>query len=330
MSDTALVVGGTRFIGRHTVSELLDHDYAVTVFNRGNHDNPFADHPDVSHFEGDRTDEGTVRLAAERVDPDIVIDCVAYFPRDVRVATDAFADADAYVYVSSGSSYGAERIPKREDETPLCECTAEQATEDSAESYGPRKAEGDRAVFAAAADGVNAMAVRPPVVYGPHDYTERFDYWIDRVDSHETVVVPGDGTNVWHQVYVEDVAAALRVVAEEGTAGEAYNVGDGHAPILREWVDLLADACDTEVEVVTAGARELAAADIELDDFPVYRPYPHLLDTNKLRALGWEPTPHEEALAATVAEHRESDRTGRDQGPDREAEERVLGVLETL
>jgi nucleoside-diphosphate-sugar epimerase len=330
MADTALVVGGTRFIGRHTVSELLDHDYAVTVFNRGNHDNPFADHPEVAHFEGDRTDEGTVRLAAEQVDPNVVIDCVAYYPRDVRVATAAFADADAYVYVSSGSSYGAERIPKREDETPLEACTTEQATKDSAESYGPRKAEGDRAVFAAAEDGVNAMAVRPPVVYGPYDYTERFDYWIDRVDSHETVVVPGDGTNVWHQVYVEDVAAALRMVAERGEPGEAYNVGDSHAPTLREWVDLLAGACNTEVEIVTAGARELAAADIEPEDFPVYRSYPHLLDTNKIRALGWASTPHEEALAATVAEHRESDRTGRDQGPDREAEERVLGVLETL
>jgi nucleoside-diphosphate-sugar epimerase len=330
MSDHALVIGGTRFIGRHTVEEFLDAGYDVTVFNRGNHDNPFVDRESVDHFEGDRTEDGRLRLAAERVDPDVVVDCIAYFPRDVRAATEIFADVDAYVYISSGASYGAERIPKREDETPLHDCTAEQATEDSRESYGPRKAEGDRAIFSAAESGVNAMAVRPPVVYGPYDYTERFDYWIDRVLNHDRVVVPGDGTNVWHQVYVKDVASALRLVAEEGTAGEAYNVGDDHAPTLREWVELLAETADTDVEIVTAGARELSTADIELDDFPVYRTYPHLLDTTKVRALGYRSTPHDEALEATVAEHRESDRTGREYGPDREAEERVLGVLDTL
>ncbi|RNJ27013.1 NAD-dependent epimerase/dehydratase family protein [Halosegnis longus] len=330
MTATALVIGGTRFIGRHTVSELLDNGYDVTVFNRGNHENPFADHPDVAHVEGDRTEEGELRLAGERVAPDIVIDCVAYYPRDVRVATDIFADVDAYVYISSGASYGAKRIPKREDETRLRDCTTEQATDDSDATYGPRKAEGDRAIFAAAEDGVNAMAVRPPVVYGPHDYTERFDYWIDRVDTHDEVVVPGDGTNLWHLVYVEDVASALRIVAEEGEAGEAYNVGDGHAPVLGEWVDRIADACDTEVETVFAGPRELAAADLELTDFPLYIEYPHLLETAKIRELGWEPTPLAETVAATVEAHRDSDRTGRDNGPDREAEERVLSVLETF
>jgi nucleoside-diphosphate-sugar epimerase len=328
--DHVLVIGGTRFVGRHTVGEFRDAGYDVTIFNRGTHDNPFANAPDVDHFEGDRTDEGRLRLASERVDPDVVVDCVAYRPGEVRAATDVFAEVDAYVYVSSGAAYGAERVPKREDETPLEPCTPEQATDDSWETYGARKAEGDRAVSSAAEAGVRAMSVRPPVVYGPHDYTERFDYWIDRVDTHERVVVPGDGTNLWHLVYVEDVASALRTVAEEGEAGEAYNVGDGHAPTRGEWVDLLADACETDVEAVHAGRRELAAADLELTDFPLYREYPHLLSTAKLRSLGWRSTPHDEALEATVAEHRESDRTGRENGPDRAAEERVLDILDTV
>ena len=326
----ALVIGGTRFIGRHLVEDLLAHDYDVTHFNRGNHEDPFADDDRVGHVEGDRTVDGELRLAAERVDPDVVLDVVAYHPRDVRAATEIFADVDAYVYVSSGAAYGAERTPKREDDTPLEPCTAEQATDDTMETYGARKAEGDRAVFEAAEAGVNAMVVRPPVVYGPHDYLERFDYWIDRVLNHDRLVVPGDGTNLWHRAYVEDVASALRVVAEEGVPGEAYNCGDHHAPTLEEWIDLVADAADTGVEVVHAGERELAAAELSLENFPLYRPYPHLLDTTKLAALGWEATPHEESVPATVEEHRESDRDGRDQGPDRADEERVLGVLDTL
>ncbi|QLD88491.1 NAD-dependent epimerase/dehydratase family protein [Natronomonas salina] len=330
MTAHALVVGGTRFIGRHTVEEFLEAGYDVTVFNRGNHENPFADRQGVDRVEGDRTNDADLRRAALDVDPDVVVDCVAYYPRDVHTATDIFEDVDAYVYISSGAAYGAETIPKREDETALEECSADEAIDDSYETYGKRKAEGDRAVFEAAGRGVNAMAVRPPVVYGPHDYTERFDYWIDRVDTHDRIVVPGDGTNLWHLVYVKDVASALRTVAEEGTPGEAYNVGDDHAPVLDEWVDLLADACDTDVETVHASARELGAVDVEPGDFPIYRHYPHLLDTTKLRSLGWESTPHEEALAVTVADHRDSDRTGREEGPDRETEERLMSVLETV
>lgn len=330
MSSHALVIGGTRFIGRHTVSEFLDAGYEVTIFNRGNHDNPFEDDDGVTHIEGDRTEDGDLRRAAIDVSPDVVVDCVAYYPRDVHTATDVFADVDAYVYISSGAAYGDERIPKREDETALCTCSAAQATDESMETYGPRKAEGDRAVFAAAERGVNAMVVRPPVVYGPHDYTERFDYWIHRVDEYDRIIVPGDGTNLWHLVYVKDVASALRTVAENGDPGEAYNVGDGHAPVLGEWVDLIAEACGTDVETVYASERELGTVGLSLSDFPLYRAYPHLLETAKLRALGWEPTPHEASLAATVEEHRRSERTGVENGPDREAETRLIDVLETV
>jgi len=331
MTDTrALVIGGTRFIGRHTVTELRDHDYDVTIFNRGQHDNPFEG-TDVDHVQGDRTDDGDLADVAHAVDPDVVIDCVAYHPRDVRTATRIFDDVEAYVYVSSGAAYGEEVIPKREGEAALKPCTDEQATDDSRETYGNRKAEGDRAVFAAAADGVNAMSVRPCNVYGPYDYSGRLDYWIDRVERFDRILVPGDGTNVWHRVYVEDVAAVLRVVAEEGEPGEAYNVGDRLTTTLDELVELIADALDESVALVHAGPRELAAGDIDPGEFPMYRPhYPHLLDTNKLAALGWESTPLAQATAATVEEYVESDRDGSEYGPDRADAERVLAVLDTL
>lgn len=328
--DSALVVGGTRFIGRHLVTELLDHDYDVTIFNRGNHDNPFAGNDAVSHFEGDRTNESALEAAREDVEPDAIFDCVAYKPREVRAATEIFSGADAYVYISSGDAYGEEQIPKREDETPLRPCTTEQATDGSGETYGNRKAEGDRAIFQAAERGVNAYSVRPCIVYGPYDYTERLDYWIDRVANYDRVVVPGDGDNVWHRAYVEDVASALRVVAEEGTPGESYNVGDRRLVTIDEMVELIAGALDTSVELVHAGERELAAADLAPEDFILYRDYPHVLDTDKLAALGWDSTPLAEAMERTVGEHLESDRDGSEYDPGREAEERVLGVLDTI
>jgi len=328
--DEALVVGGTRFIGRHTVEELLDHDYRVTIFNRGEHTSPFADRDEVHHYAGDRTNDRELLTAKREVEPDVVIDCVAYHPRDVRTATEIFADVGAYVYVSSGAVYAAEDVPKREDETPLCDCSADQAADDTDATYGNRKAEGDRMVFRAAERGVNAMAVRPTVVYGPHDYTERLDYWLHRVDEYDRVVVPGDGTNLWQRAYVADVASALRLVAESGTPGEAYNAGDRNALTLADTVRAAADALDTDVELVRASDRELSTAGLELGSFPLYRSAPHLLDTHKLSGLGWESTPVAEAMAHTVREHRESDRTGEENGPERATEETVLDVLDTI
>jgi nucleoside-diphosphate-sugar epimerase len=330
MTDTALVIGGTRFIGRHTVTNLLDNGYRVTTLTRGTHENPFADDDRVTHVEGNRTNDRDLKTAKLSADPDIVIDCVAYHPADVEAATDLFADVDGYVYVSSGSAYAADHLPKREGETPLESCSPEQATDDSQATYGNRKAEGDRAVFDAAADGVAAMAVRPCVVYGPHDYTERLDYWIDRVLTHDRVVVPGDGDLIWHRGYVEDVARALRIVAERGEPGAAYNVGDRRALTLAEMVETIAEAAGVECAAVPADADALAAGGLEPGDFPLYREYPHLLDTCALAALGWESTPVEDAMARTVADHRDADRDGSEHDPGRDAEERVLGVKETL
>ena len=328
--DSALVIGGTRFIGRHLVETLLDAGYGVTLLTRGEHEDPFADDDRVDRVAGDRTNDSALEAAADAADPDAVFDVVAYHPRDVRAATTIFADVDAYVYVSSGDAYGEEVVPKREGETPLEPCSPEQATDDGRESYGARKAEGDRAVFEAAASGVRAMSVRPCIVYGPHDYTERLAYWLDRAARYDRVVVPGDGQHLWHRAYVEDVASALLAVAERGEAGEAYNVGDRRLLTLAETVRLAADALDREVEVVPAGPRELAAGGLAPSDFVLYREYPHVFDTSKLAALGWESTPVEEALARSLDALDTSGRDGAEHDPGREAEERVLAVLDTL
>ncbi|GKZ15637.1 NAD-dependent epimerase/dehydratase family protein [Haladaptatus sp. T7] len=322
----ALLVGGTRFMGRHTVEELLTHGYEVTTFTRGESGTPFADRDGVTHFEGNRNDREALEAARNEVEPDVVIDFCVMHPRQIAAATEIFADADAYVYVSSGSAYAEQPIPTREDAT-LHDCTQEQADDESMESYGPRKAECDRVCFAAAADGVNAMVVRPMLVYGPYDYTERYDYWLHRVAEYDRVLVPGDGDSLLHRAYALDGARALRIIAERGTPGEAYNLADRETMSLGTSLELAAEALDTEVELVHASERELAKHDVSPLDFPLYAPTPHLVSTEKLASLGWESTPLSEAVAKTVEEHLESDRTGEEIGPNRGTEETIIADL---
>jgi 2'-hydroxyisoflavone reductase len=331
----AIIIGGTRFIGRHTVEELLEHGYHVTLVSRGRHENPFADREKVRHVRGTRNDRDVLERAKAVMEPDVVIDCIALVPQQVATAMDVFADVDAYVYISSSAAYARPDLPRRENETPLEAFTAEHAVDDPASiepetewaAYGPRKAECDRACFAAADDGVNALVARPTYVFGPYDYTERFDYWIDRLANHDRVLVPGDGDNLVHHVYVEDTARALRIVAEDGVPGEAYNVGARQLVTLDQRLEHIAEALDTTVELVHASERELARHDLEPTDFPLVRPIPSILDTTKLASLGWESTPTADAIARTVDEHLESDRTGRHHGPDRQAERRAIDGL---
>jgi nucleoside-diphosphate-sugar epimerase len=331
MTD-ALCIGGTRFIGRHTVEELLAHDYSVATFSRGASGNPFADREDVTATHGNRTERADLEAARAAHAPDYVFDFVGMVPSHVETATEVFADCDAYVYISSGSAYARQDVPLREDETPLHEYDPEEDDADPMatvpELYGPRKAACDRAVFAAAEAGVNAVAVRPMLVYGPHDYTERLDYWIDRVLNDERVLVPGDGGSLLHRAYVVDVARGLRIAAERGTPGEAYNVADRTTGSLADSLARIAAAADTTVEVATASERELAAHDLAPEAFPLYTPAPAVAAVEKLSALGWASTPLDEAYERTVADHRKSDRDGSEVGPAPEATRAAIRALD--
>jgi len=141
--------------------------------------------------------------------------------------------------------------------------------------------------------------------------------------------VPGDGDSLVHHVYVEDVARALRTVAETAVPGDAYNVGARQMVTLDQRLDHVAAALDTDVEFVHASERELAGYDLDPTDFPLVRPVPSIDATDKLAAPGWDSTPHADAISRTVDEHLESDRTGRHYGPDREDERRAIDGLTT-
>ena len=354
----ALVVGATGFVGRHVVWTFLNHGFDVAAASRDTHGFRFTE-PGVEDVTVDRTDPEGLAAVAKRIDPDVVVDCAAFHPEDVRTAIELFDGVDAYVHVSSGAVYRSQEIPKREDETPLHGCTPAQAADDSMASYGPRKAEGDRIVAAAADRGIAATSVRPTVVYGPQVTEEwadeangtapwvddipaswardvpgiqsHHDYWIDRIRRSDRVIVPGDGTAIWHRAYVEDVAEAIRTVADRGRPGEAYNVGDRRVCTLSDVVDLIADALDTEIEVVHVSREDLAGVGLSPGDVPLYHHpmtgYPHVLETCKLASLGWESTGVVRAIERTVAESLRSDRRGPVDEHRREAEARLIAHL---
>lgn len=303
-----LAIGGTGFIGRATTTHLSEAGHDVTVVSRGAPPNSFT-HTDIQHKRLDRNDTAALRSLAEEIGPDWVIDFAAFKPAQVQAAVDLFATVDAYVYISSTHAYEyAHTIPLRERDTPIKSCTPEQAEDESFATYGHRKAAGDRIVMDAAANGMNAKIIRPAAIFGPHDGTTRVNYWINRVNTYDEIVVPGDTSRMpTHLGYLSDVVSAIQLVLSAGDPGAAYNVAHRRQLTFDQFLRYIADALDTTVTVVHANEPELAAVDLTPEQFSYGQSSPYIVSTTKIHELGLTSTPFDDAIATTVSAHLEND-----------------------
>jgi 2'-hydroxyisoflavone reductase len=167
-----LILGGTRFLGRHLVDSALAHGHAVTTFTRGKHDAvlPLA----VERLNGDR-DGDMSALAGQSWDA--VIDTSGYVPRVVGATARLLAEqADLYVFVSSVSVYkdwpGVSAIDESHSVGVLEDPSVEEV---NGETYGPLKALCEREVEAAFEN--RCAIVRPGLIVGVGDMSDRYTYW---------------------------------------------------------------------------------------------------------------------------------------------------------
>ena len=182
-----LVLGGTGFLGPALVEAARARGDVVTLFNRGK-TNPGM-FTDVEQLHGDR--DG--KLDALRGQSwDVAIDTSGYVPRIVRMSAELLAPAvERYVFVSSISAYD-ESIPPGSDESAQARArSSDPATEDVRAHYGALKAACERAAEAAMPGRV--LVVRPGLIVGPGDPTDRFTYWPVRLARGGEVLAPGDG-----------------------------------------------------------------------------------------------------------------------------------------
>ena len=204
-----LVLGGTRFVGRALVEVALCRGHEVTLFNRGQ-TNPEI-FPSVEKLRGDR---GTDLSALKGKTWDIVVDAVAYFPRAVELAVQELAHVERYLFVSSVSVYADQSVPQFENAELE---TLEDPDDTSEESYGARKAAAESIVHRAF--GHRATIVRPGMIVGPYDSTDRFSYWPKRIAERGRVLAPGDPDDPVQFIDVRDLAGFIIHLAEASTSG---------------------------------------------------------------------------------------------------------------
>jgi len=220
-----LIIGGTKFVGRHLVAAALARDHEVTLFHRGN------DSIDsVESIKGDRhNDDDLARLKARRWD--VVADTCGHLPRAVRAAAEVLSrSVDRYVFISSQNAYASVSVPGVDETHPRATLTSEQLDEANAidtsgqPSYGALYG-GLKALCEKAAEEVmpdRVLSIRPGLIVGPYDYTDRFTYWVARVARGGEVLAPGRPERFVQLIDARDLAEWIVSMAERKATG-IYN-----------------------------------------------------------------------------------------------------------
>lgn len=219
-----LVLGGTGFLGPHFVRAAMARGHVLTLFNRGK-TNPQL-FPDVEKLVGDR-EKGELQ-ALEGRSFDAVVDTSGYVPAHVEATARMFAaETTHYTFISTISVY--DKFGERPDVFDETSSVGEVSDEDAAKVntirgsmpfYGPLKARCEQAALQAKPG--RTFVVRPGLIVGPGDTTDRFTWWPVRIDQGGAVLAPGDKDGLIQVIDVRDLADWMVHGIEQQLAG-TYN-----------------------------------------------------------------------------------------------------------
>jgi 2'-hydroxyisoflavone reductase len=226
-----LVLGGTGFLGPHQIEYAVARGHRVTMFNRGSNPGMFGNA--VEELIGNRdstVDPGLSALQGERT-WDVVIDNSGYVPRHVRDSAELLKDrCGRYIYISTVAVYDFDAATVFPEDARLADLADPTVEEVTGETYGPLKAECDR--VARAILGERCTVVRPTYVVGPGDVTDRFTYWVERVNRGGEVLAPAGPGREAQWVDARDLCPWVISLAENDTPG-VFNAAGPASPVDR-------------------------------------------------------------------------------------------------
>ena len=224
-----LILGGTGFIGPHQVRYAVDRGHKVTVFNRGK-TNPGSVPAGVERLEGDRNGKLDALKGREW---DAVIDNPSTLPRWVRDAATLLKDsAGQYLFISTISVYKEESVPGADETGALIELADPTVEKITGETYGGLKALAEKE--AEKAFPGRATIVRPGLIVGQGDNTDRFTYWPVRIARGGEVLAPGNPGDHVQFIDARDLAEFTIRLVEQKTFGTFNAVGPAHPLTIAE------------------------------------------------------------------------------------------------
>jgi 2'-hydroxyisoflavone reductase len=291
-----LVLGGTRFVGRHIVEAALAAGHAVDIFSRGRSAPPAG----VGALIGDRDGD----LSALDGDWDVVVDVSAYVPRQVRATAERLSGrAKRYLFVSTASVYRDFARPETREDAPLKELDDPTIEEVTAETYGGLKVACER-VAEEAFDGP-VLALRPTYVVGPEDYTDRFTSWLRRVRRGGRVAAPEEADLPVAFIDARDLGRFTALMVESDATGAVNLSGPGDAATWGGVLDAARRMTDSDARFVWLPRSFVEAHAAVGDVFPMAAPFTFRdarpLSLERAGSLGLTHTPLDATIRDTLA-----------------------------
>ncbi len=259
--EKLLILGGTSFIGRNLVETLLERrisDFDIYLFNRGE-TNPDL-FPQVHWLKGDRNTDDVAQLG--KIEWDYVIDLSCYFPDSLQaILTYLPSSLKRYIFVSTVSVYQLEEGKLHEEAAlSLKTCTAAQRIDQSDQSYGNRKAACENIL---AASNLDYLILRPALVYGAYDPTDRLYYWLYQVKTQAEVMIPERGENPISVSYVQDVVTSLLAALRLPQHQKIYHIISTPSFTISQLVGLASQVLNRTPRLINVAADILKAHEIQ-------------------------------------------------------------------
>ncbi len=319
-----LVLGGTAFLGRHFVQLALEAGHDVTYVHRGTTNSGLF--PQATEVLLDRK-ENIESLTGEF---DAVFDTCGYHPRDVRRSAKALAGrVGQYVFVSTVSVYADMSEPMVSELNSVQQLEEPESADVSNETYGALKAHCEEEVQTHF-DGI-VTVVRPGLIVGPHDPTDRFTYWPARIAKGGRILAPGSPERNVQFVDARDLAAWCLRLVDQRIAG-VYHVAGHQQLSMREFLNACSAQLSSNADFHWVSDEELLQHEVgPWMEMPLWIPeqagpfYGMMkIDVSKAQKAGFHARPIEQTIRDTQVWYEGRGRKELSTGLSEEKEQHIL------
>ena len=302
-----LVMGGTRFVGKPLVAQLLSEGHELTLFTRGKNPVPAG----VEHLCGDRsTAEGLAALQDRSFD--VIVDSSGRTLDDSRAVIERTgAPSHRFLYVSSAGVYA---------DSELWPLTEDSPTDPQSRHSGKLDTEAWLS-----AEKIPFTSCRPTYIVGAGNYNPVESWFFDRIVHGRPVPLPGDGTTITQLGHVNDLAAAMALsLGVDAAANRVYNCSSVQGITFRGLVAAAARACGKDPAAVEIRGFDPAGLDKKARKAFPLRMAHFLTDVTRVqRELAWTPA---YSVEAAMADSYANDYAGRmPTSPDFSGDEALIG-----